>query len=100
MASPGNWERYRAEWEPRAQRVAHAAKADDASRQQLREQLFASMAATNSWRNLAAALDQVLDGARVAEALADAHDLDRLDYLILTKVLEAIAAPSAAVVEP
>ncbi len=50
------------------------------------------MVEMDSWMNLSAALDRVLSGERDAEALAVDHDLDGVDCLILTKILEALDA--------
>ncbi|NJL27589.1 MAG: tetratricopeptide repeat protein [Thermoanaerobaculia bacterium] len=91
----GAWERYRARWEPVSRLFALAVKVDEATREPLRANWLARLAETDDWKNLAAALDRVLAGARDADALAEVHHLDRVDYLILTKVLEAIAAAQA-----
>ena len=48
------------------------------------------------YRNLSAALRRVLDGERNAEALAEAHNLDGEDYIILCKVLEVVRGARGA----
>ena len=47
-------------------------------------------AADHGWDHVVGALRAILDGARDAEALVDAHDLDREDYLIVLRALEAV----------
>jgi tetratricopeptide (TPR) repeat protein len=88
-AFPGHWAREQERWKPRIE-VIKAAAQGVAQTQEAVQEFLQGLAQTADWRNLAAALQEVMAGERDADALADGHNLDRADYLILLKVLEAV----------
>jgi hypothetical protein len=95
VAFPGHWARYRERWEPRVAAIRAAIQGDEAAEEAV-HRLLERLSQTDGWRSLAAALHQVLDGDRDAGALAEEPDLDGTDYLILSKVLEALEAGGEA----
>ena len=88
VAFPGHWANLSRQWGQVVQAVAQASRlraipADlDAALQRKAE---------HGWTAVVAALRDLLAGARDADALADKHNLDREDYLIVCKTLEALA---------
>ncbi len=88
------WERYRSKLAPLMEMFV-SAEADEEMHQLLHEQVLAPMAESDEGKNLAAALKRVLSGERDAAALDDAHDLSAIQYLLLTKILEALGASPA-----
>ena len=97
LAFPGGWARLERQWGPVVQALAAAAQPPAGSEPAggWSHGLLDQLAQTADWRNLAAALRRVLAGARDADALADELDLDRTDYLILRKAVEAVEALAA-----
>lgn len=87
VAFPGHWANLSRQWGQIVQAVAQASRLriipadlDD----------FLKQLTQTDYRFLAAALRDLLAGARDADALADKHNLDNEDYLIVCKTLEAI----------
>lgn len=80
------------------QAIAGAVRGDAGAREAVAELLDELAGA--GWQNLVAALRGVLDGERDVDALADAHNLDRQDYLILTKVLATLTGGPPAPAAP
>ncbi len=93
-AFPGNWARLAPQWESDVQAIAGAVRGDAGAREAAAE-LLDGLAQAGG-QNFVAALRRVLDGARDPDALADAHNLNSLTYLILTKALAALAGPPPA----
>lgn len=103
VAFPGHWANLSRQWGQVVQAVAQAARLRMdglPARPALPPDLDAALQqfAEHGWTAVVAALRAILAGARDADALADAHNLDGEDYLIVCKTLEALAggAPVAA----
>ncbi len=88
-AFPGHWAQYKKIWIPQIAAIRKAVQGDSEAKETVAG-LLENFAQTDDWKNLAVVLGKVLSGERDAEKLADAYNLDVVDYLILVKVLEGV----------
>ena len=90
VAFPGHWANLQGQWGGLVQAVAATARGDVSL--ELADALDKNM--ESGWGNVVAVLRALVAGARDADALADAHHLEGIDYLIVRKVLEAVGGKS------
>jgi len=96
VAFPGHWANLSQQWGPVVQTVALVARTSSPLSAPPELEAALKHREEHGWGNVVAALRAILGGARDAEALADAHNLDRKDYLIVIQVLEAIQHPATS----
>jgi tetratricopeptide (TPR) repeat protein len=88
-AAESNWESLRLLFEPVIVLFQSAAKGDETAQKGV-SKLIAELSASGGWKRLSKALTAIHQGERDAEQIARKYDLTAADYLIITKVLEAL----------
>ena len=94
-AFPGHWANLGKQWGPIARDFGRLVRGElPEERAEELEAALRTLSEEHGWGDLVAAMGRVREGARDADALAEEQELDRQDYLILTKVLAAVEGQS------